>query len=358
MARERGRARRAARRDLVRRRARASSRATPARCTCRAPTGYLPRAAIGALVAPLLVDAVPHRARAGRAREARAARRTQLARRRDRVPPDGRGRGEPGARARAPDRPHDPARLRRRRARRGRRVPLEVRRQREREGARVLEPVSRARPQRDLRVGPARRRHAPADHARRAAPRLRARAARARASTSTREIIDECVHQVLSVEAEGEGRLAQLLDLMYVGDWVSCYLALAERRRSRSDRRDLRAEGPAGIVTELGELLAQVGQLVDAERRAFETGPVRADATLPELRAALGGPTPETPTDSSAVIRALAAEAAPGVVGIPGPRDFGFVIGGQPSRGARRRLADERLGQQRGPVRRRARRRR
>ena len=59
---------------------------------------------------------------------------------------------------------------------------------------------------------------------------------------ATREIIDECVHQVLSVEAEGEGRLAQLLDLMYLGDWVSCYLALAERRRPRSDRRDLRSE--------------------------------------------------------------------------------------------------------------------
>ena len=32
--------------------------------------------------------------------------------------------------------------------------------------------------------------------------------------------------QVLEVRAEGEGRLAQLLDLMYVGDWASCYLAL------------------------------------------------------------------------------------------------------------------------------------
>ena len=42
----------------------------------------------------------------------------------------------------------------------------------------------------------------------------------------TRAIIDECLHQVLSVEAEGEGRLAQLLDLMYMGDWVSSYLAL------------------------------------------------------------------------------------------------------------------------------------
>ena len=39
--------------------------------------------------------------------------------------------------------------------------------------------VPRARPQRDLRVGPARRRHPPADHAGRAAPRLRARPAAA-----------------------------------------------------------------------------------------------------------------------------------------------------------------------------------
>lgn len=43
---------------------------------------------------------------------------------------------------------------------------------------------------------------------------------------ATRSMIDECVHQVLSVEAEGDGRLAQLLDLMYIGDWTSCYLAL------------------------------------------------------------------------------------------------------------------------------------
>jgi glucose/mannose-6-phosphate isomerase len=42
----------------------------------------------------------------------------------------------------------------------------------------------------------------------------------------TREIVEEAVHQVLTVEAEGEGRLAQLLDLMYLGDWVSCYVAL------------------------------------------------------------------------------------------------------------------------------------
>jgi len=42
----------------------------------------------------------------------------------------------------------------------------------------------------------------------------------------TREIIEETLVQVLEVRAEGDGRLAQLLDLMYVGDWASCYLAL------------------------------------------------------------------------------------------------------------------------------------
>lgn len=41
----------------------------------------------------------------------------------------------------------------------------------------------------------------------------------------TREIIEEAVHQVLEVRSAGETRLAQVLDLMYLGDWVSCYLA-------------------------------------------------------------------------------------------------------------------------------------
>src|SRR5215218_2832382 len=42
----------------------------------------------------------------------------------------------------------------------------------------------------------------------------------------TRALIEEALAQVLEVRAEGQGRLAQLLDLMYVGDWASCYLAL------------------------------------------------------------------------------------------------------------------------------------
>ncbi|MGH9000194.1 MAG: SIS domain-containing protein, partial [Acidimicrobiia bacterium] len=42
---------------------------------------------------------------------------------------------------------------------------------------------------------------------------------------ATRSIVDETVASVLSVRAEGAGRLAQLVDLMYTGDWVSVYMA-------------------------------------------------------------------------------------------------------------------------------------
>jgi glucose/mannose-6-phosphate isomerase len=48
----------------------------------------------------------------------------------------------------------------------------------------------------------------------------------ARRVEATRAIVEETLAQVLEVRAAGEGRLAQLLDLMYVGDWVSVYLAL------------------------------------------------------------------------------------------------------------------------------------
>jgi glucose/mannose-6-phosphate isomerase len=42
----------------------------------------------------------------------------------------------------------------------------------------------------------------------------------------TRSLVEEAVAQVLELRAAGTNRLAQLLDLMYVGDWTSCYLAL------------------------------------------------------------------------------------------------------------------------------------
>ncbi len=44
--------------------------------------------------------------------------------------------------------------------------------------------------------------------------------------TLTRALIEETLAQVLEVRAEGEGRMAQVLDLMYLGDWASCYLAV------------------------------------------------------------------------------------------------------------------------------------
>jgi glucose/mannose-6-phosphate isomerase len=43
---------------------------------------------------------------------------------------------------------------------------------------------------------------------------------------ATRELTEEAFASVLEVQARGEGRLAQLLDLVHLGDWASCYLAL------------------------------------------------------------------------------------------------------------------------------------
>ena len=43
----------------------------------------------------------------------------------------------------------------------------------------------------------------------------------------TTELIEEALVQVIEVAAEGQGRLAELFDLMYLGDWASCYLGLA-----------------------------------------------------------------------------------------------------------------------------------
>jgi hypothetical protein len=56
--------------------------------------------------------------------------------------------------------------------------------------------------------------------------------------------------------------------------------------------------------------------------------PVAAQADTDELRAALGGPRPEGPSDPEQVVSELAAAAEPGLVGMAGGRYFGFVIGG------------------------------
>ncbi len=56
--------------------------------------------------------------------------------------------------------------------------------------------------------------------------------------------------------------------------------------------------------------------------------PVWPTTTLPELRAALGGPLPATPLEPLDVVDALARAAEPGLVTTTGPRYFGFVTGG------------------------------
>lgn len=55
---------------------------------------------------------------------------------------------------------------------------------------------------------------------------------------------------------------------------------------------------------------------------------VGADASVEQLREALGGPLPVKPTEGVAVIDALVADCDPGLIAMAGPRYFGFVIGG------------------------------
>ena len=348
------RSRAAARSSELARDARRAARAVPRRA-------ILPRAAIGALVAPLCRRAVPHRPRARARTRCSCARRSSSRAAATRAGPRSRARRTRPASSRAGS------------AARSRSIY----------GGGALGAVAAYRWKCDVNENA----KAPAfwhaypelDHneicawgqhgdvtrqlhdARRAAARLRARAARGAGSTSPARSSRRPCTRCSRVEAEGEGRLAQLLDLMYLGDWVSLLPRARQRRRSRPDRRDLRTEATGSAERRHGadaraSSWRRSGELVAAQRAEFETGPVHADATLDELRAALGGPTPETRDRQRARSSdALAAEAAPGVVGIPGPRYFGFVIGGSHPGGARRRLADERLGQQRRPLRRRAR---
>jgi glutamate/tyrosine decarboxylase-like PLP-dependent enzyme len=56
--------------------------------------------------------------------------------------------------------------------------------------------------------------------------------------------------------------------------------------------------------------------------------PVGPPVAVETLRAALGGPLPETGADPRSVVEALARDAEPGLVASAGPRYFGFVTGG------------------------------
>ena len=65
-----------------------------------------------------------------------------------------------------------------------------------------------------------------------------------------------------------------------------------------------------------------------AFRRSLADRPVGVQATQASLRAALDQPLTEQGESAESVIADLVRNADPGIVAEPGPRYFGFVIGG------------------------------
>jgi glutamate/tyrosine decarboxylase-like PLP-dependent enzyme len=81
-------------------------------------------------------------------------------------------------------------------------------------------------------------------------------------------------------------------------------------------------------VDETRELLEQTASMAADFLASLEERPIFPPVDAADLRAALGGPLPDEPTDPRDVIAQLRAGAEPGVVAIPSGRYFGFVIGG------------------------------
>jgi glutamate/tyrosine decarboxylase-like PLP-dependent enzyme len=79
---------------------------------------------------------------------------------------------------------------------------------------------------------------------------------------------------------------------------------------------------------DLAKLLARIAEIVADDRAAFVTGPVTPAVGVEELRHDLGGALPEQGSDDDTVIDEFVAIARRGLIGSPGPRYFGFVIGG------------------------------
>jgi glutamate/tyrosine decarboxylase-like PLP-dependent enzyme len=76
------------------------------------------------------------------------------------------------------------------------------------------------------------------------------------------------------------------------------------------------------------QLLRRTAEIAIEYLRALPGRPVREDASLAELRAALHRPLNDAPLPPLQVVEELAAAADPGLVASQSPRYFGFVIGG------------------------------
>lgn len=76
------------------------------------------------------------------------------------------------------------------------------------------------------------------------------------------------------------------------------------------------------------DVLRRAAELAIQFRQGLPERHVGAQTDRATLLAALGGPLPEASTDPVEVIEQLAAAADPGIIGMSGPRYFGFVIGG------------------------------
>jgi glutamate/tyrosine decarboxylase-like PLP-dependent enzyme len=76
------------------------------------------------------------------------------------------------------------------------------------------------------------------------------------------------------------------------------------------------------------ELLHETADLAADFLESLPDRTVHPDVEVAELRARLGGPVPDGPTDPREVVAELASVGSEAAVAIPGPRYFGFVIGG------------------------------
>jgi glutamate/tyrosine decarboxylase-like PLP-dependent enzyme len=79
---------------------------------------------------------------------------------------------------------------------------------------------------------------------------------------------------------------------------------------------------------EVRELLERTAAIAADYLDSLEERPIFPRVAADDLRAALGGPLPDTPQPAADVVTELATAAEPGVVAMGSGRYFGFVIGG------------------------------